>query len=186
MIFNSFNFLIVYPLLFLAYYAIPAKYSETRNFYLLLVSYLLYMNFNAAYAIILLGITVVTYLSAKMTGSTEKSIGEGGKIKLLTGVVISIIPLLVFKYYNFICESAIAMLQMVGMRHELPGLNWAVPVGISFFTFQALGYLWDVWYGRIKPEKNFLHYGRTRQTLWGECTDANLKTVAKRYMIEKK
>lgn len=158
MIFNSFNFLIVYPLLFLAYYAIPAKYSETRNFYLLLVSYLLYMNFNAAYAIILLGITVVTYLSAKMTGSTEKSIGEGGKIKLLTGVVISIIPLLVFKYYNFICESAIAMLQMVGMRHELPGLNWAVPVGISFFTFQALGYLWDVWYGRIKPEKNFLHY----------------------------
>ncbi|MCI6829276.1 MAG: MBOAT family protein, partial [Prevotella sp.] len=153
-----FNFLIVYPLLFLAYYAIPAKYSETRNFYLLLVSYLLYMNFNAAYAIILLGITVVTYLSAKMTGSTEKSIGEGGKIKLLTGVVISIIPLLVFKYYNFICESAIAMLQMVGMRHELPGLNWAVPVGISFFTFQALGYLWDVWYGRIKPEKNFLHY----------------------------
>ena len=50
------------------------------------------------------------------------------------------------------------MLQMVGMRHELPGLNWAVPVGISFFTFQALGYLWDVWYGRIKPEKNFLHY----------------------------
>ena len=145
-------------MLFLAYYAIPAKYSETRNFYLLLVSYLLYMNFNAAYAIILLGITVVTYLSAKMTGSTEKSIGEGGKIKLLTGVVISIIPLLVFKYYNFVCESGIAMLQMVGMRYELPGLNWAVPVGISFFTFQALGYLWDVWYGRIKPEKNFMHY----------------------------
>ena len=44
------------------------------------------------------------------------------------------------------------------MRVSLPGLNWAVPVGISFFTFQALGYLWDVWYGRIKSEKNFLHY----------------------------
>ena len=87
----------------------------------------------------------------------KKQLG-GGKIKLLTGVILCIIPLLVFKYYNFICESAIAMLQMVGMRHELPGLNWAVPVGISFFTFQALGYLWDVWYGRIKPEKNFLHY----------------------------
>ena len=123
---------------------------------MLLVSYLLYMNFNAAYAIILLGITVVTFLSAKAIGSTEKAIG--GKIKLLTGVVISIIPLLVFKYYNFVCESGIAMLQMVGMRYELPGLNWAVPVGISFFTFQALGYLWDVWYGRIKPEKNFMHY----------------------------
>ena len=79
MIFNSFNFLIIYPLLFLAYYAIPAKYSETRNFYLLLVSYLLYMNFNSAYAIILLGITVVTYLSARMIETHEKAAGGGGR-----------------------------------------------------------------------------------------------------------
>ena len=77
MIFNSFNFLIIYPLLFLAYYAIPAKYSETRNFYLLLVSYLLYMNFNSAYAIILLSITVVTYLSARMIETPEKVAGGG-------------------------------------------------------------------------------------------------------------
>lgn len=157
MIFNSFNFLIIYPLLFLAYYAIPAKYSETRNFYLLLVSYLLYMNFNSAYAIILLAITVVTYLSARMIETHEKAAG-GGKIKMLTGVILCIIPLLVFKYYNFVCESGFALLRMIGMRFELPGLNWAVPVGISFFTFQALGYLLDVWYGRIKAEKNFLHY----------------------------
>ena len=90
--------------------------------------------------------------NSKMTGSTEKSIGEGGKIKLLTGVVISILPLLVFKYYNCICESASAMLQMVGMRHELAGLNWAVPVGISFFTFQALSYTIDI-YRRKETEK---------------------------------
>lgn len=93
MIFNSFNFLIIYPLLFLAYYAIPAKYSETRNFYLLLVSYLLYMNFNAAYAIILLAITVVTYLSARMIETPEKVAGRG-KIKMLTGVILCIILLL--------------------------------------------------------------------------------------------
>lgn len=66
MIFNSFNFLVVYPLLFLAYYAIHERYNGLRNMYLLVVSYLLYMNFNAAYALILLGITTITYLSARL------------------------------------------------------------------------------------------------------------------------
>ena len=51
-----------------------------------------------------------------------------------------------------------SLLSEVGLRFELPGLNWAVPVGISFFTFQALSYLWDVYYGKMKAERNFLHY----------------------------
>lgn len=156
MIFNSFNFLVVYPLLFLAYYTIPERYNRLRYMYLLVVSYLLYMNFNAAYAIILLGVTTVTYLSARLIEG-KKAIG-GGKCLLTIVVLLTIFPLLVFKYYNFICESGESVLRMIGMRVTLPGLNWAVPVGISFFTFQSLGYLWDVWYGRIKPEKNFLHY----------------------------
>lgn len=156
MIFNSFNFLVVYPFLFLAYYTIPEKYDGLRNMYLLIVSYLLYMNFNAVYALILLGITTVTYLSARLIEG-KKAIG-GGKCLLTIGVILTLFPLLMFKYYNFICESGESVLRMIGMRASLPGLNWAVPVGISFFTFQALGYLWDVWYGRIKSEKNFLHY----------------------------
>lgn len=76
MIFNSFNFLIVYPLLFLAYYIIPERMSAWRNAYLLIVSYLLYMNFNAAYALILLGITILTYLSARLIDG-KKVIGGG-------------------------------------------------------------------------------------------------------------
>lgn len=101
MIFNSFNFLVVYPLLFGAYYIIPAKFSDIRNGYLLLVSYLLYMNFNAAYALILLGITSVTYLSAR---SLEK-VKSKRKNLLVTAVILTLMPLLVFKYYNFICQS---------------------------------------------------------------------------------
>lgn len=154
MVFNSFNFLVVYPLLFLAYYAIPAKCSEARNIYLLLLSYLLYLNFNAAYSLILLGVTIVTYLSAKEIENKKTR----GRYLLKTAVLMTLFPLLVFKYYNFICDSAEALLSILGLRFELQGLNWAVPVGISFFTFQALGYLWDVWYGRINAEKNFLHY----------------------------
>lgn len=61
MIFNSFNFLIVFPLLFLLYYLIPAKQQKWRNGFLLVVSYLLYMNWNPAYALVLLGVTLITF-----------------------------------------------------------------------------------------------------------------------------
>ena len=65
MIFNSFNFLIVFPILFLLYYLIPAKQQKWRNGYLLLVSYLLYANWKPAYALILLGVALVTYMFAR-------------------------------------------------------------------------------------------------------------------------
>ena len=56
-------------------------------------------------------------------------------------------------------ESRISgALDVVGIKCDLPGLNWAIPIGISFFTFQAIGYLWDVYYKRIKPEHDFLVY----------------------------
>lgn len=67
-------------------------------------------------------------------------------------------PLLVFKYYNFLNDSIIAGLSSVGLQFALPGLNWAIPVGISFFTFQAVGYMLDVYHGRVKAEKNLLDY----------------------------
>lgn len=67
-------------------------------------------------------------------------------------------PLLIFKYYNFINDSVFGLLSVFGLRFQLPGLNWAIPIGISFFTFQALGYLFDVYYKRIAAEKDFLTY----------------------------
>lgn len=72
--------------------------------------------------------------------------------------LLALLPLLVFKYYNFLNESISEGLAAIGLQFALPGLNWAVPVGISFFTFQAVGYMLDVYYGRIKAEKNFVDY----------------------------
>lgn len=157
MIFNSFNFLIAFPLLFMLYYAIPAKRQAWRNVYLLAVSYLLYMNFKPAYAVILLGVTAITYAAARIV-EKRKNLSGGVKNILIAGVLLTLLPLLVFKYYNFINTSCMSLLSEVGLRFELPGLNWAVPMGISFFTFQALSYLWDVYYGKMKAERNFLHY----------------------------
>lgn len=72
--------------------------------------------------------------------------------------LLGLLPLLVFKYYNFLNDSITSVLESVGLHFALPGLNWAIPVGISFFTFQAVGYLLDVYHKRVPAEKNFLDY----------------------------
>ncbi len=72
--------------------------------------------------------------------------------------LLGLLPLLVFKYYNFLNDSLSVGLASVGLQFALPGLNWAIPVGISFFTFQAVGYMLDVYHGRVKAEKNLLDY----------------------------
>lgn len=154
MIFNSFNFLIVFPLLFLLYYLIPAKQLKWRNGYLLAVSYLLYANWKPAYALILLGVTAVTFFVAR---ALETAL-QRKKIMVWGGVILTLLPLLIFKYYNFINESIGALLIITGFKFQLPGLNWAIPMGISFFTFQAVGYLLDVYHRRIEAERNFLTY----------------------------
>lgn len=72
--------------------------------------------------------------------------------------LLGLLPLLVFKYYNFLNDSISTGLSSIGLQFALPGLNWAIPVGISFFTFQAVGYMLDVYHGRVKAEKNLLDY----------------------------
>ncbi|MCS2209385.1 hypothetical protein ACIXNK_11165 [Bacteroides fragilis] len=72
--------------------------------------------------------------------------------------ILGLLPLLVYKYYNFLNYSITSLLESAGLHFELPGLNWAIPVGISFFTFQAVGYLLDVYHKRVPIEKNFLDY----------------------------
>ena len=153
MTFNSFNFIIIFPLLFLLYYAIPARYSKGRNLFLLVVSYLLYMQWKPVYALVLMGVTVVTYVSALLLPQSRRP-----RLLLTVGVILSLLPLLFFKYFNFLNEALSSLLSMAHLQFSLPGLNWAIPVGISFFTLQALGYLWDVYYKRQEVERDFLTY----------------------------
>lgn len=153
MIYNSFNFILLFPILFLVYYAIPAKCHRMRNMYLLIVSYLLYISWEPIYALILLGVTADTYWFALLLKSTKKR-----KTVVSIGVILALLPLLFFKYFNFVSSSIGSVLSFVGISIRLQGVNYAIPVGISFFTFQALSYLWDVYYRRIEAEHNFLIY----------------------------
>jgi len=75
-----------------------------------------------------------------------------------TFTCLGLLPLIVFKYYNFINESTTDLLEMAGVQFSMPGLNWAIPVGISFFTFQAVGYVLDVYKQRVPAERNFIDF----------------------------
>lgn len=154
MIFNSFNFWIIFPLIFIFYWLLPSNKIIYKKIYLITVSYLLYMNWKPAYALLLLGITFITYFAAKLIEGRNRN----KKIIIYTSVCITILPLVIFKYYNFINDSIINILKLIGLYWNLPGLNIAIPIGISFFTFQALGYLWDVYYGHISAERKWWDY----------------------------
>ena len=161
MIYNSFNFIVLFPLIFLLYYVIPAKYQKGRNLFLLLTSYALYISWKPVYVLVLLGVTLITYWGGRILqlGDKNEELKTRNRKKLAWSfTLLGLLPLLVFKYYNFLNESISAGLTTIGWQFQLPGLNWAIPVGISFFTFQAVGYMLDVYYGRIKAEKYFLDY----------------------------
>ena len=164
MTFNTFIFWLIFPCIFVIYWLLPdivggGKFCKEevrpRNWFLILASYLLYTNWKPAYALILLAITLITYFGALYIETKEEF---RKRVVIFTFATLSLVPLLVFKYYNFVNESVWSLLSSVGLRYELHGLNWAIPVGISFYTFQALGYLFDVYYKKEKAEKSFIDY----------------------------
>ncbi len=163
MLFNSFQFLWLFPLIFMAYYAVsmwikpssPQTSRKLGNALLIVVSYGLYMQWVPAYALLLLGVTAVTFLCALYIEKHRAYHKRG----LITGfATLALLPLLIFKYYNFLNDNISGLLVSMGFSAHLPGLNWAIPLGISFFTFQAVGYLFDVYYERIKAERNWWDY----------------------------
>lgn len=160
MIFNSFQFLWLFPVIFIAYYFLPCLFTSSKerrsgiaNKLLLVISYGLYMQWNPAYALILGGVTAITY-SFALWIEKHKDLGRKRKLLIVCGTLLAVLPLLIFKYYNFVSESISGLLNL----NEISGLNWAIPLGISFFTFQAVGYLFDVYYQRIPAERNWWDY----------------------------
>ena len=154
MLFNTFSFWIIFPFIFFFYWIIPSRFNLVKKMFLIFVSYLLYMNYNVAYALVLLYVTIITYKG----GLYIEKVSDKRKLFITIGAFLTLGPLLIFKYYNFLIGSGNALLEYIGLRFSLPGLNWAIPLGISFFTFQAIGYLWDVYYRRMSAEKSFIDY----------------------------
>ena len=150
MSFNSIDFLIFLPVVLFLYYLLPVKF---RNIWLLLSSYYFYMCWNVKYVLLILFITAVSYVSGRLLELRRHKRGI-----LLTCTFTIILILLYFKYFNFLLENITAFLSIYSIQVNLPQTDVLLPVGISFYTFQALGYVIDVYRGDTYAEKNFLKY----------------------------
>lgn len=161
MLFNSIDFLIFFPIVLAIYFILPSK---IRYIWLLVASYYFYMCWNPLYSLLIAFSTVITYACGRIVGKLKEntSLKYSKKIKLMKLVVggsfvANLGILLYFKYTNFIVDAINSILTKIQLG-ELPQFDILLPVGISFYTFQALGYTIDVYRGEIKAEKNILRY----------------------------
>lgn len=150
MLFNSFDFLIFFPAVVLVYFLIPQK---VRYIWLLITSYYFYMCWNPKYVLLLLFSTGVTYL-----GGLAIERFQTKKTFLTLTVVANLTVLFAFKYFDFALDNLNWILGKFHIRAVDPGFDILLPVGISFYTFQALGYTIDVYRKEIYAEKNFFKY----------------------------
>ena len=156
--FTSFDFLVFFPVVVLLFYVIPRRF---RQLWLLLASYYFYMGWNAKYALLILASTVITYLCALLidrAGMQSDGSGRRRKLILAAGIVSNLAILVFFKYFYFLHDTLAALLAVCGVQLGESRLDILLPVGISFYTFQALGYTIDVYRGTVKAERNFVRY----------------------------
>jgi len=154
MLFNSFHYLIFFPIVCIIYWVL--KKNSLRNPFLLLASYFFYMNWKPIFGLLLLAVTAVAYLTGMLL---EKKQTEKSRKWILTiGLILCFSSLVFFKYYNFLNDSIFNLLAVIGLRWPLPNLDLLLPIGISFYTFQATGYCIDVYRRDVPAERNPLTF----------------------------
>ena len=161
MLFNSVEFLIFFPIVTLVYFIVPAK---IKHFWLLASSYFFYMCWNAKYALLLFTSTLLTYLSGlllervKHADMSPRQRATNKKWIVAICVALNLGILFYFKYTQFAFNLLSRALSLLHIRYNAPTFDIILPVGISFFTFQALSYTIDVYRDDIYAEKNFIRY----------------------------
>lgn len=162
MLFNSIGFLIFFPTVVLLYYLLPHR---ARYLWLLAASWYFYMQWNALYILLLLFCTVVTYVSGlvleklKNAGETDPGRIRRRRVCVLAASLgIGLGLLGIFKYADFAMLNLNRVLSILHLQPIVWKYSIALPVGISFYTLQAMGYLIDVYRGEIYAERNFFRY----------------------------
>jgi len=161
MLFNSIDFLIFFPVVTVLYFILPGK---IKKYWLLATSYYFYMCWNAKYALLILFSTVATFFSGLLIDRVNHINASQKKIilwkKLTVGFCfgINLAILFFFKYFNFALDTISHALSLFKIQLSLPAFDIVLPVGISFYTFQALSYTMDVYRNEIKAERDFFQY----------------------------
>ncbi len=153
MIFNSFEFLVFFPLVLLGYFLLPKRFKWV---FLLVASYYFYMIWNPPLIFLILFTTAVSYISAILIEKSQSVVKR--RFWLCMALITSLGVLFFFKYFNFLADSAVSLWNLFGGEVDFIALRLILPVGISFYTFQTLSYVIDVYRGSIKAERHFGWY----------------------------
>ena len=152
MLFNSYSFLVFFPIVIGLYFLLNPK---LRWILLLVSSYYFYMCWNVNYIILIFASTVIDYFAGIGIYRTSKKLN---KLVFLSLSLISNLGILfTFKYYGFFSKSTENLLGIFNIAYHFPELDILLPVGISFYTFQTLSYTIDIYRGITIPER---HFGR--------------------------
>lgn len=153
MLFNSFSYAVFVPIIFIIYWFMPHRF---RWVLLLAASYYFYMSWNPKYIILILATTFISYITGIVIEQTENKLQK--KVYLVLSVIFCMGILFIFKYFNFFIENLSSVLDIFTIKMHPITLKLLLPVGISFYTFQTMSYVIDVYRGDVQAEKHFGYY----------------------------
>ena len=156
MFFNSIDFAIFLPIIFILYWFVTNKNLKSQNLLIVISSYIFYGWWDWRFLSLILFSTIIDYLIGVRLSNQENQ--NKRKFLLWTSILVNLGFLGFFKYYNFFLDNFITAFSFFGTEINANSLNIILPVGISFYTFQTISYTVDVYKKSIKPEKSFIIY----------------------------
>lgn len=153
MLFNSIPFIFFFVIVVSFYFALPRR---LRWIMLLASSYYFYMCWKAEYVFLILLTTTIDYVVAQKIAASQ--VEKRRRRYLLLSLVSNLTILFGFKYFNFVSESVAGSLSLFNIFIDVPVFHALLPVGISFYTFQSLSYVIDVYRKKTSPESHFGYY----------------------------
>lgn len=156
MLFNSIDFAIFLPIVFILYWFVLNKNLRLQNFLIVIASYVFYGWWDWRFLTLIIFSSLVDFF----VGLNLKNQQNNKKRKLLlwTSIIVNLGFLGIFKYYNFFLDNFTTVFSFLGYRISSNSLNIILPVGISFYTFQTLSYTIDVYKKKLEPTKDFIAF----------------------------
>ncbi len=156
MLFNSIDFAVFLPIVFILYWFVINKNLRWQNFLIVVASYLFYGWWDWRFLSLILFSTLVDYTIGVLLDDEENKTKR--KLLLWISILVNLGLLGFFKYYNFFLDNFVNAFSFFGYKINAQGLNIVLPVGISFYTFQTLSYTIDVYKKKLQPTKDFIAF----------------------------
>ncbi len=156
MLFNSIDFMVFLPIVFMIYWFIFKRNLKSQNLFLLIASYVFYGWWDWRFLFLIAFSSAVDFIVGVRLSKSSNSIHR--RLLLTTSILVNLGFLMVFKYYNFFAESLSSAFTLFGKTLSLNSLNVILPVGISFYTFQTLSYSIDVYKRKLEATNDAIAF----------------------------